>query len=224
MEHDRLEIEAQPRELFGKRARYLRRQGITPANVSGAHIPSKAVQVSNRQIEHILTHVPRSSLLSLVLEGDTVPVLVRDVDRKPTTDELYHVDFLRVSMTERLRVEVPLMLVGEAPAVRTSNATILHQLNSVQVECLPGDLIPSVEVDLGRLESIDDAIYVRDLKLPGNVTVLTDPDELIVKALAPQRIVEGDEEPAAEEAPAAQPTAEAEPATETDGSSDASES
>ena len=129
---------------------------------------------------------------------------------QPTTGELYHIDFYEVSMTERLRMAVPLVLTGEAPAVRLANATILHAMDSVEVECLPGNLPTQILVDIEKLAEIDDAIYVRDLTIPPQVTIVTPEDELVVKALAPTVEAEIAAEEAAEEEAAAPAAAEGE--------------
>jgi large subunit ribosomal protein L25 len=146
-------------------------------------------------------------------------VLIKGVTRKPTTGELYHVDFYRVSMTQRLRADIPIVLVGTAPAVDLHQATLLQAINTLHVECLPGDLPAQIAVNVDQLAQIDDAIYVRDLDLGPGVTALTGEDDLVVKALAPTVEVEEvapeaeeaapEEEAAAEaEVPAQEPTAE----------------
>lgn len=186
MQSNRLQVAASRRSVFGKRARFLRRAGWVPANVSGGGERSVAVQLQLREIEHVLTHVPRSALLSLALDGDLpTTVLIKGVVRKPTTDELYHVDFYRVSMTERLRVNVPLVFTGEAAASKLHGAMILHAMNSLEVESLPADIPPRIDVALERLVQIDDAVFVRDLALPSGVAAVVDGDELVAKALAP---------------------------------------
>lgn len=194
---------AQPRTVFGKKTGALRRSGWTPANVYGPGAPSVAVQLATREANRLLTHTGRNTLIALTVAGsDEVTVLVRGVARRPTNDELYHIDFYRVSMTQTLRSTVPIVLIGEAPAVRMQEATILRAIDAVNVECLPGDLPQSIEVDIERLSEIGDAIHLRDLTLPSGVTVLDDPDELVVHAVAPQRMTaeEAEEEAAAEEA------------------------
>jgi large subunit ribosomal protein L25 len=197
------QLAAENRKVFRKKVRFLRRQGITPANVFGHAIDSTAIQLNTRELEHVLTHVPRNSLLSLTVAGSSpVTVLVKTVSRKPTTDEIYHVDFYHVSMTEKLRADIPLALTGTAPAAEARNATILQAMDSLHVECLPGDLPAQISVDLSRLAEIDDSIFVRDLDLPRGVTALVGEDELVVKALAPR--VEEVQEPTAEEAEAAE--------------------
>lgn len=196
MKADRVEIAAQPRIVFGKKVRFLRRQGWTPANVFGHHFDSMAVQLRTRELEHLLAHAPRNALLSLVVDGHQETVLIRVVHRKPTSTDLYHIDFYRVSMTERLRAEVPIVLTGESPAASMEDATILQAIDALHVECLPGDLPTQIEVDLSRLEHVDDSIYVRDLALPSGVTTPVPEDELVVKALAPrveEQVVEVEE-------------------------------
>jgi large subunit ribosomal protein L25 len=159
-----------------------------------------AVEVNTREIEHILSHVPRSTLFSLKLDGEAdTTVLVRGLDRKPTTGELYHVDFYRVSMTHTLKTEVPLVLDGEAPAVREFDAVVLQTMNMLAVECLPADIPAQLLVPLERLQAIDDAIKVGDLDLPRGVRSLIDEGELVAKAAAPTVT---EPEPEVAEAPA----------------------
>lgn len=217
---DRVEIAAKPRTVFGKKVRFLRREGWTPANVFGHHFDSTAVQLRTRELEHLLAHAPRNALLSLLLDGHQETVLIKVVQRKQTSTDLYHVDFYRVSMTERLRADVPIVFMGEAPAASMEDATILAAIDALHVECLPGDLPTQIEVDLSRLEHVDDSIYVRDLALPSGVTCLVAEDELVVKALAPrveEEVPEVEEAEAAAEAEAAEaeaPEAAEQPAEE----------
>jgi large subunit ribosomal protein L25 len=207
MSESRVQVEAEPRSVLGKKVRFLRRSGRVPANIFGRGVQSAAIQVRTREIEHLLAHTPRSSLLSLQVDGaPESTVLIKGVTRKPTTGELYHIDFYRVSMTQRLRADIPIVLVGTSPAVDLHEATLLHAMNTLLVECLPGDLPPQIVVNVERLAEIDDAIYVRDLGLPSGVTAVAGDDDLVVKALAPTVEVE-EVAPEAEEA-----AAEGEPA------------
>lgn len=208
MQAERAQLAARTRTLKGKRARFVRRAGFTPANIYGPGSPSVAIEIPTRALERHLGHVPRGALVSLGIEGQgEVTVLVRKVARKPTTDELYHVDLYRVSMTHTLRTEVPLVLTGEAPAVRSANATILRGIDALHVECLPADLPEKVTVDIEQLTEIGSAIHVRDLALPPRVNCLTDPDEIVVHAVAPQLEVEEAVEEEEGAAPAAAPGA-----------------
>jgi large subunit ribosomal protein L25 len=224
MRDHQIGLAARKRTVYGKKVRFLRRDGWVPANVFGPGSPSLSIQINSREIEHLLTHVPRSTLFSIKLDGEPdATVLVRGVERKPTTGELYHVDFYRVSMTHALKTDVPLVLEGEAPAVKEFDAVILHAMNSLAIECLPGDIPAQIEVPLERLAVIDDAIHVGDLRLPPGVKALVDEGELVVKALPPtvpevEEVPEEVAEAAAEAGASAEGEAEATPATVEAGS------
>src|SRR6266542_1391706 len=93
------QLAAEPRTVLGKKVRFLRRQGITPGNIFGHAVDSTAIQISTREVEHTLSQVPRSTLLSVNDQGSKQStVMVKAVTRKPTTGELYHVDFFQVDM------------------------------------------------------------------------------------------------------------------------------
>jgi large subunit ribosomal protein L25 len=202
---DRIQLKAEPRTVLGKKVRALRQQGVVPANVYG-HADSEAVQVPVKESEHVLARAGKTQLISLELDGsDATTVLVKDFQRHPIKGSLLHIDFYRVAMTERMRVDVPLQFVGEAPAVKTHNATLLTAASTVSVESLPADFPETIEVDVSGLSELDSAVYVRDLRTPSGVLILTDPDELLVKVLPPRVEVEVEEEAAAE----GEPTAEA---------------
>ncbi|MBA2450003.1 MAG: 50S ribosomal protein L25 [Chloroflexi bacterium] len=213
---DRIELKAEPRSVLGKQVRALRRQGIVPANLYG-HADSTALQLPEKEMEHALARAGRTQLLQLALDGDApTTVLIKDFQRHPTRKSLLHVDFYRVAMTERLKIDVPIRFVGEAPAVKQFDASVFQALSTLSAESLPGDLPEAIEVDVSVLEDLEAAIHVRDLVVPSGVTILTDPDELVVKLLPP--MVE--EEPEAPEE--AETTAEGEATTEAStGDSDA---
>ena len=211
-----IELRAEPRSITGKKVRFLRRQGVVPANVYG-HADSRAVQIPERQAEQVLARAGRTQLITLAVDGETTPVLVKDFQRHPIRRSLLHVDFYRVAMTETLRIDVPLRLVGEAPGIREFDATLLQSMTTVSAESLPGDLPEAIDVDLSVLTDLDAAIHVRDLKAPAGVTIVADPEELVAKLLPPtvERVEEPEEAVAeAEGAPETAATAGAEPAEE----------
>jgi large subunit ribosomal protein L25 len=202
------QLQAEPRSIVGKKVRFLRREGLVPANVYG-HAASTAIQVAARDVEHTIHRAGRTQLVDLAIDGETTTVLVKDWQRHPFKGNLLHVDFYRVAMTETLRMDVPIRLTGDAPAVKTADGTPFQPLSTLSVECLPADIPEAIEVDISGLEEIDASIYVRDLTAPSGVTFLTDGDEMVVKIMAPT--VEVEAEPAAEAAveTAAEPAAEA---------------
>ena len=127
-----------------------------------------------------LGRLSSSSLITIDVDGTTHTVIVRDRQRDPIYGRLIHVDFLAVSLTEALRTTVEISLVGEAPVSKLADVVILHNLYELAIECLPRDLPAKIEVDISGLMSADDSITVADLKLGDKITVLTDPEEVIV--------------------------------------------
>ena len=181
-----IELRAEPRSVVGKKVRFLRRQGMVPANIFGQS-SSTAVQVPVKEVEQTIRRAGRNQLVSLaVAGGETTTVLITNWQRHPYKTDLLHVDFFRVAMTETMQLAVPLVLVGEAPAVRLTGGNPFQTLATVNVECLPSDIPASIEVDISGLAANDDSIFVRDLVVPAGVTIVTDGDEQIVKIMAPR--------------------------------------
>ncbi len=196
-----LEIQAQSRVVFGNKARQLRQQGLIPANVYGHGIASYPIQIDAKQLGQVLARAGTSKLVDLRLpsEREARRAIVRHVQRDPVTHKLLHVDFYQVRMSEKLKAEVHLNYVGEPPAVAAGQCLLLRNLASIEVECLPDNLPQSIQVDLSDLETLDEAVHVRDLVVPPGVTVLTDIDELVAKVVAVR--VEKEEEAVKPEAP-----------------------
>ncbi len=151
----------------------------------GHHIQPLAISLDHREASHILPRVSSSQLIQVEVEGNRYPVLVREKQRHPVTSSLLHVDFQTVSMTEKLRAMVRIELTGDAPAVKNYNGVLVTGQEEIEVECLPGDLINKITVDLSNLENIGDAIHVSDLPVPSSIQVLTEADELVVLVTAP---------------------------------------
>lgn len=190
-------FEAQNRKIIGKKVKTLRRAGILPAIIYGTGIEPLPISLDLHQASKKLFGVTSSQLVTIQVDGEDYVALVRDRQRDPVTYNLLHVDFLRVSMTERIRVEVSIELVGEAPVIEEMDAILDSQLESLTMECLPSDLINSIQVDVSSLTSIGDSITVSDITLPPNVDVLNDLDEIVVVATS-QMMEEEEEEEAVE--------------------------
>jgi len=207
------ELEILPREVTGKATKLLRKQGIIPANIFGHKEPSQAVQVDAIAFDRLRRSHGARSIIALRLPDKSSPqtVLIRHVQHDPRTGKIIHVDFFRVSLRERINVKVPLRFVGEAPAVKIDNGVLLHLLDALEIECVASDIPEYLEVDVTPLTEFDAILHAKDLNLPSNLTLLTDPEEGIVKVEAPR--IEKEEVPAAPEAapaeaPAAPATAE----------------
>ena len=209
---DTLELAVDVREALGKKARFLRREGITPANIYGRNLDSVALQLQSADLVHALVQAGRNAVLSVNVKGEKKPrpAVIRNVQRHPVTDRIVHVDFLQVDITRAITSDVPVILTGESPLPKTS--TVISQtLASIQVSGLPMDIPSSVEADISVLVQVDQSIHVSDLILPEGVEVLTDADQMVVRA-AQGRISAADA--AAEEAEGTAAEADAEAPTE----------
>ncbi len=182
-----VELEAAPRALLGKKVRFLRRDGWTPANIYGHNVESTPIQVRERDFERVVVHTAGVTLVALNGLGRAPQtVMVKRINRVATTGRLEHIDFYHVEARVLLHVEVPLHFVGSSEAVAKQDGMLLHALMHVRVESLPGDIPSSLEVDLSVLVDFEQSIHVKDIVMPSGATILNDPDELVAKVLAPR--------------------------------------
>lgn len=180
---EKIELTAHKRDLRGKKVRFLRRQGITPVNLYGQGIESNALQIETPALKKALAQAGRTSLISLKI-GSTKRqnmAIVRAIQRDPVKGELVHVDFYQVRMDQKLKVEVPVVLVGKAPAVKEQGGILVHEMSSLEVECLPDNMPHSIELDISGLVQLDQALHVKDLHIPEGVTVLTEAEKVVAK-------------------------------------------
>jgi large subunit ribosomal protein L25 len=178
-----LKLEADKRDILGKKTRFLRRQGITPAHLFGHGLESLALQCDTAKLQRVIARAGRTRLISLGVKGDkeTRSVFIKEIQRDLRNGELLHVDLFQVRKAEKIRVDVPIVLVGEAPALKTKEYTLTHSLTSLSIECLPDKLPPQIEVDLSPLAEVGQAIHVRDIPLSPDITLHNDPDQMVVR-------------------------------------------
>ena len=181
----RLNLAAEPRELVGKKVATLRRVGRLPAVVYGHGISSENVSLDAHEFELLRRKAGQNALIDLSVNGSKArPVLVHDVQVHPVNRRPLHVDLFLVRMTEELTVDVPLVPIGISNAVENLNGTLMHLLESVRVRALPDHLPQSIEYSIESLVDFDEVVKVSDLTIPGDVTLLTDADEVVAKVLA----------------------------------------
>jgi large subunit ribosomal protein L25 len=179
---------AEPRELLGKRVATLRRGGVIPANIFGRGLASTAVQLPERDVRRLIQGHGLNTLFELAVAGEPAPrsVVLRSVQRHPVSKALQHVDFYQVDLGRTMQAAVPVHVVGEAPAVHTYKALLLHGADSVQVEALPARMPTHLDASVEGLLELDSVLTVADLALPAGVTVLTSPDVVLAR-IARQR-------------------------------------
>jgi large subunit ribosomal protein L25 len=183
---DKTVLQATKRTVTGKQVRALRRQGELPAVIYGHHLDPIAISLNAHDASRTLGRISQSHLVSIELDGKEYPALIREKQRDYIRGTLTHVDFLAVSLTEKLRAEVAIELTGMSLAVKDFDAILVTGLTSLEVECLPGDLPEKVVVDISSLQKIGDSLHVSDITVPDDVLVLSAADEMIVIATAPK--------------------------------------
>ncbi|HEY7983136.1 MAG TPA: 50S ribosomal protein L25 [Ktedonobacterales bacterium] len=181
---EQITLTIEHRTIIGKQVRQLRRAGILPANIYGHGRPSRAVQFNGLEFRKLLNAHSGNRIIQLALDGAHEPALVRHIEREPKTGKIQHVDFMHVEMNEKLRARVTVRLMGEAPAVKSLNGVLLHLTDTVEVECLPTDLPDALEADISGLAELDVPVLVSDIRVPRNVTLLTDGAEQLAKVVA----------------------------------------
>jgi large subunit ribosomal protein L25 len=185
-----LTLPVQKRDAKSASAKALRRAGSIPAVVYGAHYTATPIAVDAIAFGKVLREAGEATIVSLKGIGAELPTLIREVDLDPMTSRPRHVDFYAVTKGEKVEVAIPLVFVGESPAVK-AGANLVKVLNEVEIEADPMSLPHDFQVDLSTLVSIDDQIRVGDLKLPAGVDLVTEPEEVI--ALVQEVVAEAEE-------------------------------
>jgi large subunit ribosomal protein L25 len=195
-----MQLKALPRQPLGKRSRRLVREGKVPAIVYGHNTEPTPILLDRLEFQKVFVKSGRTHLVDLSIEGRTEKVLVREIQTHPRRLGPIHVDFYQVNLQEKIEVEVPVHLVGESAAVKRGDADILQPMHSVRIEVLPSEIPEAFEVDLTPLEEIESELRVSELKVPKGVTILDDPEDLVVKIVHKRELKVEEEVPAAEAA------------------------
>ncbi len=203
---DQIRIRLDTRSVIGKKVKRLRRQGCVPVHVYGWGGEPSFHQVGAQELGRVLPRVGTNVPLTVEVEDGEAVCFVREVQRHPVSEEVLHVDFLRVDVSKTIQSEVPVVLDGAAPAAVDMGGTVMQPLQSVLVESLPMDVPGSFVIDVSGLDDFEKAVYVRDVKVGSGVTLLTSPDELLARVSAPR--IEADAEAVDEEAEEAEPVDE----------------
>jgi large subunit ribosomal protein L25 len=178
----KIELKSDVRDTLGKSVKLLRKQNVTPLHLFGHGLESMALQSDARQVEAVLARAGETRLIDLTVgsEKKSRPVLVREIQRNAINGQLLHVDLYQVRMTEKIEVEVPVVLVGEAPAVKGSGNNLVQEFDTFTVSCLPGNIPNAIEVDISGLAKTGDKIRVKDVPVNPDFTIMNDPDQAVV--------------------------------------------
>ncbi len=184
-----LTLKVKIRKDTGKKVKNLREKGVIPGVLYGPKTKNASVEIDPKDFEKIYREAGESSLISLEIEGKKLPVLIHDIQRDPVTDRFTHVDFFQPALDVEIVAKVPLVFEGSPPAVKELGGTFIKNLSELEIKALPQNLPHEIKVDISGLNTFEDNILVKDLKLPEGVKVMKEKD-LILAFVAPLEKVE----------------------------------
>jgi large subunit ribosomal protein L25 len=187
---EKVVLKASHRTVTGKQVGALRRAGQLPAVIYGHNFEPVAISLDAKEATTLLGRTSASTLVTIDLDGKEFPTLVREKQREPVKNVFLHIDFQAVSLTEKIRAKVGIVLTGVSPAVKDFSAILVTTLNELEVEAFPQDLPERIVVDISKLEKIGDGIHVSNLILSDKLHIMASTDEMIVLATAPKAEVE----------------------------------
>ena len=180
-------LDTEIREATGSAAsRRLRRAGLIPAVVYGHKEAPVPIVLKEEAVQRVVSH--RVKMVKLTMGGKSEQMLVKDVQFDTFGENILHIDFERVAMDELIEVECPVELTGTAKGA-AAGGVLEHPVSDLRVRCLPGNIPEAIKVSVSDL-AIGDTIHVRDIKAPDGVTILTDPEAIIVTIRPPAKVVE----------------------------------
>ncbi len=173
---------------------------MIPAVIYGKGVENKSLKVKKVELEKAFAKAGESNLISLDFGAGAVKVLVKEIQRDVLKNVFTHVDFYQVNMKEKITAEIPFHFVGEAKAIKELGGVLIKDMAHLEVECLPGDLVDHIDIDISVLKTFDDAIRINDLVLPKGISAVSHTNEMVAAVREPKAEVEPEPTPAAAEA------------------------
>jgi large subunit ribosomal protein L25 len=181
----KIELEAQKRTVFGRKVKRVREAGFVPAVLYGKGQEAISLQIPVKSFDKTLKTAGESTLVYLNVDGESYPTIIHDVMRHPIRDHVMHADFYKVRLDEKIKTNVPVVFVGEAPAVKDLQGIFVRNVNELEIEALPQDLPHEVSIDISGLKAFGDQIQLKDINLGDKVKVMGEPDEIIATVQEP---------------------------------------
>lgn len=186
MTKEKHKIKAENRTALGRKVKKIRKEGFIPATIYGKGLESKSIQFLGVELEKLFEEVGESTLVNLVLENETLPILFRNPQYHVIDGNLIHIDCYKVNLKEKISAMVPIEFIGESQAVKDGN-TLVTVTDEIEIEALPADLPEKIEVDLTVLETLESVINVADIKIDlSKLEIKTDKEQLIAKVEEPR--------------------------------------
>jgi len=182
-------LQAQKRDLFGKKLNKIRKQGILPANLFGKQVDSTSIQFNLKDFDRVYKEAGETSVVYVSVDGENKerPVLISNIHMNPVTDAKLHVDLHQVNLKEKVIANVPVEITGESEHIKLGTAVLNTLINEIEVEALPTDIPENITFDISALKEIGDSLKVSDAKIPSGVLLKTDPEQIVVSLSEPQK-------------------------------------
>lgn len=183
-----LKLEAKRREIAGRKLFSLRAGGIIPAVLYGHGVENENLQIDLAKFEKIFATAGENTMVDLSIDGaEPVKTMIADVQYDPVKHKFIHADFKKIKMDEKVTAAVPIEFIGEAPIIKSDGGSLVHNISEVEIRCLPADLIHEIKVDVSGLNSFDDVVTIKDLKLSDKLEIIGhEPEDVIVIATPPR--------------------------------------
>lgn len=173
------------------------REEYIPAVLYGVKRDNMHLAINKKEFDNLYKEAGESTLISIDIDGEkTKPAaLIYDIQKDPLSGSIIHADFYEPNLDEEVEAEIPVIFKGESPAVKELEGTLVKNVNTINVKALPQNLPHEVEVDIAELKTFDDAIYIKDLKVPSDVEIVQDPEWVVAMISRPENVEEELEKP-----------------------------
>ncbi len=185
-----IKLNAKPRTVVGKKVADLRQADIIPAVLYGHGDKNLNLALPFQEFNKVFAQAGENTIIDLAVAGTDQPikVLVADTQLDPIKNQVIHVDLKRIKMDEKITANISINYIGEAPAVKELGGIFVHNLDELEIKCLPGDLIHEVDVDISTLKSFDDIISIADLSIPATIEIIGHEPTDVVATVTPQKV------------------------------------
>jgi large subunit ribosomal protein L25 len=184
---EKIKLNAKKRKIVGRKVKNLRKQGFIPAVLYGKDQKPILIELDKKDFEKIYEMAGSSSLVDLKIDDNQeIKVLVQDTQYDPVIGDIMHADFYAIKMDEKITTQIPIKFIGISPAVKDLEGNFIANYDEIEVECLPADLIPEINVDISVLKTFEDQVKVSELNIPQAIKVLVDQDEVVALVNPPR--------------------------------------
>lgn len=179
-------LHAEKRNIFGKKVKTLREQGVIPAVVYGEGVEAMSLGIGRKDFEKVYREAGESTVVELEVGGKRLNVLIHDVSHGILKGEPEHVDFYALRMDKKVKMKVPLVFIGESSAVKNDGGVFVKVMQEVEIEALPKDLPHELHADISGMAAFESRLFVKDIAVPAGVVIEEKPDEVIAIVETPR--------------------------------------